>query len=252
MLNLKRSPAKKKTNKETENMGEQSTFADWDVDDYRTEYESDEHWELRRSFMEAYKSRFDEQQLVCLAQTFVNMEFLGCKYPSETMHLVAELSKDIAEDFRSRREQRLKRTFVSASDAAEQRAKGRKNTSSNRDAITADQPLATINQKLSSFGIGEPINLFQDLRFGKLIIQLAGGRNCLRNSCSLIKAKYDERQAKPDPNKANGTTIFEILINDEIVAAGSGDSVKTGKLEAFKQALIVLQSLCYSYKVSTR
>ncbi|EDW80900.2 uncharacterized protein Dwil_GK11774 [Drosophila willistoni] len=255
-VDIKKKSSKKKTNKPTENMGEQSISEDWDVDDYRTEYESDEHWELRRSFMEAYKNRFDEQQLVCLAQTFVNMEFLGCKYPSETMHLVAELSKDIAEDFRRRREQRLKRTFVSASDAAEQRAKGRKNPSSNRDTtITADQSLATINRKLSSFGLGEPINLFQDLRFGKLIIQLAGGRNCLRNSCSLIKAKYDERVANPDlkPNKDDGSRYYgqEILINDEVVATGWGDSLKTCKLEAFKQALIVLQSQCYSYKINS-
>lgn len=100
---------------------------DWDVDNYRTEYESEEHWQLRRDFMMAHKDRFDEERLVCLAQTFINMEFLGCKYPSETMLLVAELSKEIAEEFRQKRALRLKRTFVNASDAAEQRAKGRRN-----------------------------------------------------------------------------------------------------------------------------
>lgn len=98
----------------------------WDVDSYRTDYESEEHWELRRNFMLAHKDTYDEDRLVCLAQTFINMEFLGCKYPSETMHLVAEMSKEIAEEFRRKRDQRLKRTFVSASDAAEQRAKGRR------------------------------------------------------------------------------------------------------------------------------
>jgi len=99
---------------------------DWDVDSYRTEYESEEHWDLRRSFMLAHKEKFEEDRLVCLAQTFINMEFMGCKYPSETMRLVAEMSKEIAEEFRRKRDQRLKRTFVSASDAAEQRAKGRR------------------------------------------------------------------------------------------------------------------------------
>lgn len=115
----------KKKSKKNAAGGEIST--DWDVDDYRTEYESEEHWQLRRDFMMAHKDRFDEERLVCLAQTFINMEFMGCKYPSETMLLVAELSKEIAEEFRQKRAQRLKRTFVNASDAAEQRAKGRRN-----------------------------------------------------------------------------------------------------------------------------
>ncbi|XP_032596703.1 partner of xrn-2 protein 1-like [Drosophila grimshawi] len=110
---------------EAQNTGEFPT--DWDVDEYKTEYESEEHWELRRSFMVEHKDRFDEERLVCLAQTFINMEFMGCKYPSDVMLLVAELSKDIAEEFRKNRALRLKRTFVSASDAAEQRAKGRRN-----------------------------------------------------------------------------------------------------------------------------
>lgn len=116
---------KKSKKSSTEVTGEFST--DWDVEDYRTEYESEEHWELRRDFMLAHKDRFDEDRLVCLAQTFINMEFMGCKYPKDTMFLVAEMSKDIAEEFRKNRALRLKRTFVSASDAAEQRAKGRRN-----------------------------------------------------------------------------------------------------------------------------
>jgi hypothetical protein len=52
---------------------------DWDVDQYKTEHESDEHWELRRSFMLAHKDKFPEDRLVCLAQVFTNVEFLGCR-----------------------------------------------------------------------------------------------------------------------------------------------------------------------------
>ncbi|XP_055679053.1 partner of xrn-2 protein 1-like [Lutzomyia longipalpis] len=95
----------------------------WDIDSYRASYESDEHWELRRRFMEVHKEKFGEEELVCLAQTFTNIEFLGCRYPSDTMKLVAELSKDVAKDFRKKRESRLKRTFVQASDAAEAKVK---------------------------------------------------------------------------------------------------------------------------------
>lgn len=40
------------------------------------------------------------------------------RYPAETMKQVAELSKDVAADFRASREGKLKRTFVGADDAA--------------------------------------------------------------------------------------------------------------------------------------
>lgn len=100
---------------------------DWDVEKYRREYESEEHWMLRKRFMDVHREKFPEDKLVCLAQVFTNMEFMGCKYPSETMIMVGELSKEVAKEFRANRANRLKRTFVTASDAAEARAKGRRN-----------------------------------------------------------------------------------------------------------------------------
>ena len=56
-----------------------STDTEWSVEKYRTDYESDEHWELRKSFMEVHRDRFSEDEIVCLAQVFINVEFLGCK-----------------------------------------------------------------------------------------------------------------------------------------------------------------------------
>lgn len=109
------------------NQSDNEFSTDWDVEKYRREYESEEHWQLRKRFMELHKDKFPEDKIVCLAQVFTNMEFMGCKYPSETMHMVAELSKDVAKEFRAERANRLKRTFVAASDAAEARAKGRRN-----------------------------------------------------------------------------------------------------------------------------
>ncbi|XP_030371126.1 uncharacterized protein LOC115621576 [Scaptodrosophila lebanonensis] len=221
----------------------------WDVDEYKTEYESEEHWELRRSFMLAHKHRFEESRLVCLAQTFVNMELLGCKYPNETMLLVAELSKDIAEEFRATRAQRLKRTFVSASNAAEQRAKGRRNA--NREENTA--PLSSRRSEDNAsgfirhvFGDGKSINLFEDLRFGTLVLYLTDGRQCLRSSCLACKISYAERMVK-DPE--DGSNIAEVLINDEVIAQSKG-SQKEAKLAAYRQALLLLQTHCYNIKLN--
>lgn len=93
----------------------------WDIEKYRSPHEPNYQWELRKTFMEHNKDRFQEDKLVCLAQTFANVEFMGCRYPKETMTLVEELSFGIVQEFRQRQKNVLKRTFVSGSDAAEAR-----------------------------------------------------------------------------------------------------------------------------------
>lgn len=97
---------------------EQVANTDWDIDSYRSHYEPEEHWELRRRFMEAHQNWIAEDDLVCLAQLFVNVELLHCRYPLETMERLKELSKGIADEYRESRKNKLQRTFVSASDAA--------------------------------------------------------------------------------------------------------------------------------------
>ena len=52
---------------------------DWDIDSYKADHEPEEHWKLRKKFMLAHKGRIPENQLVGLAQTFTNIELLGCR-----------------------------------------------------------------------------------------------------------------------------------------------------------------------------
>ncbi|XP_018307558.1 NF-kappa-B-repressing factor isoform X1 [Mycetomoellerius zeteki] len=101
-----------------------SMYDDWDVEQHKVEYESDEHWELRRKFLMTHKHKFPEDMLVCLAQVFVNVELLGCRYPQETMNLVKELSQDVAAEYREKQKKKLQRTFVEASEAASSKVKG--------------------------------------------------------------------------------------------------------------------------------
>lgn len=91
---------------------------DWDVEKYKNDYESDEHWQLKKDFMEAHKKNFTEDELICLAQLFFNIEMLGCRYSPEVMRQIGELSKGIVEDYRRSRQNKLKRTFVAGGDAA--------------------------------------------------------------------------------------------------------------------------------------
>ncbi|CAH2064715.1 unnamed protein product, partial [Iphiclides podalirius] len=94
-----------------------------DVESLRSEHESDEQWEVRRSFMMEHKDNFDEEELVTLAQLFTNIEFLGCRYPAPTMKRIAKLAEKVSQKYKESRRNKLKRTFVQASDAAEQKAK---------------------------------------------------------------------------------------------------------------------------------
>ncbi|XP_023330843.1 uncharacterized protein LOC111703196 isoform X2 [Eurytemora carolleeae] len=92
--------------------------ADWNVDKYRSSHEPTHHWELKKAFMESIKHQYSEQEVVCLAQTLGNIEFMGCTYPHDTMVLIRELSVGVVEEFRENRRGRLQRTFVSGSAAA--------------------------------------------------------------------------------------------------------------------------------------
>lgn len=51
----------------------------WDVDKYKSDHESDEHWQVRRAFLVEHKNKYPEDRLVSLAQIFFNVEFLGCR-----------------------------------------------------------------------------------------------------------------------------------------------------------------------------
>ena len=109
---------------------------DWDLEKYSSPHEPKHHWQLKKKFMEHHKDRFPERELVSctinhqsqiseeftlqvgLAQTFGNIEFLGCQYPQETMDQIKELSFGIVTDFREKQKGKLQRTFVSGSTAA--------------------------------------------------------------------------------------------------------------------------------------
>lgn len=51
----------------------------WDVEKYKSNHEVEDHWKIKRSFIIAHKSKYPEDRLLCLAQTFLNIEFLGCR-----------------------------------------------------------------------------------------------------------------------------------------------------------------------------
>ncbi|XP_054726816.1 uncharacterized protein LOC129236447 [Anastrepha obliqua] len=221
------------TSKKVKNNEEFPT--DWDVDYYRADHESEEHWQMRRRFMELHKDKFPEDRLVCLAAVFTNMEFMGCRYPSETMRLVAELSKEVVKDYRKSRESRLKRTFVGASEAAEARVKARSGRSGQQQQ----------NNSSTNYNHNRTSNdLFGGLTFGKFVVFLNGGRNCLRMSAQRCNMEYEERE-NSGPNASKEISVF---VNDTLVTKACDENLKATKLKAFSNALEILQKKCYSIK----
>lgn len=77
--------------------------SDWDVEKYKTDYESEEHWELKKTFIEKNRENFTEEQIICYAQIFFNVEMLGCKYSLEIMERIAEMSRGMIEEYRESR-----------------------------------------------------------------------------------------------------------------------------------------------------
>ena len=100
----------------------------WDIDAYYDETELEEHWQLRREFMRVHKNKFPEDYVVALAKTYTNIEFLGCIYPAPVMIRIQGLMKevDMIKKYREQRKTRLQRTFVTASNAAENKFSGKK------------------------------------------------------------------------------------------------------------------------------
>ena len=59
-----------------------------ELEQFKSVHEPKHQWELKRKFMMAHKDSFPLTELIGLAQTFGNVEFMGCTYPPDTMRQV--------------------------------------------------------------------------------------------------------------------------------------------------------------------
>lgn len=91
---------------------------DWNLQDYRNPFETDEHWELRRKFMEQHKSAIPEDELVSLAQAFSNTILLGAVYGEELTGRLGLLGGTIAREYHDSKSHTVRKFTVPASEAA--------------------------------------------------------------------------------------------------------------------------------------
>ena len=62
-----------------------------EINKQRSAHEPLHQWELKKKFMLTHRKSFSLRELVGLAQTFGNIEFMGCIYPEDTMRKVTHI-----------------------------------------------------------------------------------------------------------------------------------------------------------------
>lgn len=207
----------------------------WNVDDYRTQYEPDEHWELRRLFMERHQVSIPEDELVCLAQVFVNVELLHCRYPLETMQRIKELSEGIANEYRASRRNKLQRTFVSASDAAslkmQRKVPGEQETFRGSDLRTEYsrrfRPVANIHTLKDAYN--NIVLMNNDFEQTKMEFNKLGDSKL---TISLGK-------------NSDGTTVASVKVGKLTLVSAANNGEKTATKAAKQAFLKNMQTYCY-------
>lgn len=53
---------------------------DSSIDNYRKPNETEKEWQLRKLFIQKFQHKYEQDRLVCLAQCFVNVKTMGCRY----------------------------------------------------------------------------------------------------------------------------------------------------------------------------
>ncbi|KAK3931729.1 NF-kappa-B-repressing factor [Frankliniella fusca] len=215
---------------------------DWDIHKYRVEHECEEHWELRRRFLLTHKDKYPEDRLVCLAQVFYNVEFMGCRYPEKIMRLVAQLSDGVADEHREKMKSKLQRTFVQASDAASTKVKGH----SGRKEDTAPSQPKKINfhkaseEKTDSMHIQE--NQVNEIPSGNLPEQSQEENNDRASEPQVQKKKRNKKKKKKQTMPAPAPTPTPTNPNKRALDSfNQGPAKKIRKLEDLATSLVLMQ-----------
>nr|XP_018902949.1 PREDICTED: NF-kappa-B-repressing factor-like isoform X2 [Bemisia tabaci]XP_018902957.1 PREDICTED: NF-kappa-B-repressing factor-like isoform X2 [Bemisia tabaci]XP_018902966.1 PREDICTED: NF-kappa-B-repressing factor-like isoform X2 [Bemisia tabaci] len=229
----------------------------WDVEKYHVPYESEEHWLLKKQFIEAHKEKYPEERLICLAQCFFNIEFMGTRYPDKVMKLVEELSVEVAAEHREKQKTKLQRTFVKASDAAEAKVKksSKRPSDSNypdskRKKNEAPQFKQGSNQGHVSYS-AEVVPPKPKGQFSHIILFQYGANT---NPKAVIKTSLDKakRSLDVDFKKENNMWVCTLKIDQNQLSVGKDAVKKDAETLAFQNGYARLLSECYSIQVTSK
>lgn len=199
----------------------------------------------------------DEDEILCCAQLFVNIEFLGCRYAAEIMKKIEIMSKEVPEiiEYRKSRRNMLKRTFVTAQDAIQARNKsGHKVDSKKPNHLQSTEYPVTKSFKLDNNNLGSSITLSDNRKIKNLKYLLkdvivfeneeANDVNYCLNKTTACMRKIGKLDIKFDQD----TMTYYYLFNEQIIAEGTGDCKKVAKKAADEDFLNVLRANCYTIR----
>lgn len=254
-----------------------------DFEQYRKEYESDEHWNLRKSFMIFHWDNFESEEILMRnAQLFMNIETLGCRYSSEIMHQIAELSNQVPEvrEYRESRKSKLKRTMLGANSVIQSKYKKETPKPLNKIefvqapslikptelsaeeeiVIPKEKEMKDWNQIEKAFWDMETRAKSNDFHLLRITSEqrMENRRSLLKdvvlfedingvfdiNKTSICMSKI----GKFEQNYDESIGKFLYIFNGEIIAEGKGDSKKIAKKIADKNFETVLRGYCYQIR----
>lgn len=203
----------------------------------------------------------DEDEILCCAQLFVNIEFLGCRYATEIMQKIKLMSEEVPKirKYRESRRNKLKRTFVTAKDAIQARYNSRSKIEEKKlnHLQSTDYPV-TKSFKLDNNNLGPSIKLSDTQKINNLKSLLsdviifeneeANDMNYCLNKTTACMRKIGKLENKFDKD----TVTYYYLFEDQIIAEGTGECKKVAKKAADENFLNVLRSNCFTIRSKLR
>lgn len=200
--------------------------------------------------MTKYWDDYTEAEILCLAQVFVNVEFLGCRYPKETMEQVAQMASNVPKilAYRESRRNSLKRTFVGAQDAVQ--AKLKKSTAQRKLANsdwTPQEHSAMDKIFTASVKLNETQKLYNFRGLLKDVIFFEMNENDLNGSLNKTTS-YMQKNGKLEMKYDGEQKKYFYVFDGQIIAEGSGDSKKVAKKLADEELVATLKNNCYTIR----
>ncbi|KAH9426746.1 hypothetical protein DERP_002846 [Dermatophagoides pteronyssinus] len=84
------------SNEQQQQQQQQQYFKDeQEIDQYRKDWEIEDHWQMRKNFMLAHYDHIAKDRLLCYAQLYVNIEVLQNEYDQALMNEIKALASKI-------------------------------------------------------------------------------------------------------------------------------------------------------------
>lgn len=190
----------------------------------------------------------------------MNVELLGCRYPTETMAQVALLASAVPEvqRYRASRRNRLKRTFIGAQDAVQ--AKLQKSSAprqlqgepmdlgdwSDKDkADLGSKYVGTVAGSIMRLNESQKSDNLRALLKDVIYFEMPGNDpNGSLNKTISIMRKVGRLEMKYDADEKK----FFYIFNSQIVAEGVGDTKKAAKKSSDDDLVATLKANCFTIK----